>query len=321
MSNWYYVHNSERIGPVNEGELQKLIDEGTLHNESYIWTKGYEDWERFKNVYELSHILEEEAKAEAEANLAAAPQFDPAPENVAEAGPEDIDQTDPAMVFDDGADSLANELDADEEEYSIGERIEEAAPVEESDSQPEIDWTTLDENEKLFSIKIGLDRSGAETEYGPFNFSELRTLKEQNRISDKTFIFARGMSTWIFIADLPNYHAIFNSSPDEVTETDRRITTRKPFVARLFFHDNSDVFEGICRDVSVGGLQVLIGAFPANVGEEITMNVHPDNTEYSFVAKGTIVRLLEGQQGFSIRFVDLNSDAHNAIEQYVKQAE
>jgi len=68
-------------------------------------------------------------------------------------------------------------------------------------------------------------------------------------------------------------------------------------------------------------MQVLVSNFPGRVGEEISLNVHPDNSDYNFVASGKIVRRLDGDQGFSFRFTGLSEDAKNTIENYVGQSD
>ena len=45
--NWWYVEGSDRKGPVAEAELQNLLDLGTLNSDSFIWTKGFENWVKF----------------------------------------------------------------------------------------------------------------------------------------------------------------------------------------------------------------------------------------------------------------------------------
>jgi hypothetical protein len=40
---------------------------------------------------------------------------------------------------------------------------------------------------------------------------------------------------------------------------------RKPFIARIFFNNDKKFFEGICRDISVGGMQVLVDGFNGNM--------------------------------------------------------
>ena len=98
---------------------------------------------------------------------------------------------------------------------------------------------------------------------------------------------------------IPIYDDIFDDKKEDLSGDDRRKKNkRKPFVARMFYHNDSIVYEGICRDISIGGLQVLVDSFPGKIGDDISLNVHPENTDYSFVAGGKIVRILDGNQGF-----------------------
>lgn len=254
MTSWYYVEGKDRVGPVEEQELANLLENGTLDSESYIWTKGFDNWKKFFEVEELSHLLGSE------------------------------------------------------------EDEEELPPTE-------MNWESISKNEKIFLIKVGIDRGAEEVEYGPYSLSELSQAFNEKRINEKTLLFVPGrMDEWIFLADMPIYESIFNTLPPVIDEINRRKNNRKPFVARMFFHDEKFLFEGVCRDISIGGLQILVPQFPGKVGDEVSMNVHPDNSNYSFTAKGEIVRLLEGGQGFSLRFVDLSNEAKQAIESYVTRS-
>jgi len=254
MTSWYYVEGGDRVGPVEESELHSLFSNGTLNENSYVWKKGMENWEKAEVVSELSSML-----SRAEIN------FDGAP-----------------LV-------------------------------------KEINWNNISSDEKIFMIKVGIDRGTAEAEYGPFSMSQLKQAYDERRINDKTLIFVSGMESWVFLAELPIYEKVFNQMPPVIGEIDRRECSRKPFVARLFYHDNEQLFEGICRDISIGGMQVLVSGAPVNIGEKISLNVHPENTDFSFVADGEVVRILDGGQGFSLRFRDLKKDAKAAIEKYIEQ--
>lgn len=261
---WYYVQGSDRVGPIDEAELATLVGQKILNADSYIWRKGFDNWKKFREVEELSSLLEPARPV--------APMMPP-------------QKTTPQMP----------------------------SPI----VRVEIDWNTISSKERLFTIKTGLDRDGDETEYGPFTLDEMKMMFDEQRVNAKTLVFAPGMKTWSFLADLPIYESLFHSVPPVIDEVDRRKNLRKPFVARLLFHDQTVVYEGICRDVSVGGLQVLVSNFPAKVGDSIQLNVHPDNTDYCFVASGKVVRVLDGNQGFSLRFSELNAEAQNAIHQYI----
>lgn len=179
------------------------------------------------------------------------------------------------------------------------------------------EFSQLHEDEKSVYIKIGSDRGGNETEYGPFTKQVLKKLFEENRVNEKTFIFHSSMSDWTILADVEDFSEFFSQMPPVIADEDRRANTRKPFVARMFIQNNEEVFEGICRDISVGGMQVLIDRFPGNVGNKISINVHPENTNYHFTASGEIVRMLDGSGGFSFRFESLSDEAVTSISKYL----
>lgn len=69
MVNWYYVRGSERVGPVSVEVLRDLFTRQELNLESYVWRKGFQNWERLKDVAELdlsgkAPAVEEEIKTE-----------------------------------------------------------------------------------------------------------------------------------------------------------------------------------------------------------------------------------------------------------------
>ncbi|MBI2521936.1 MAG: DUF4339 domain-containing protein [Bdellovibrio sp.] len=185
------------------------------------------------------------------------------------------------------------------------------------------DWHTVDSNKKIFTIRIGPDRGQEIEEYGPFALDAVKSLLNENRINGKSLIFAPGMEEWIFITDTPLFDMTSGKKnlPPVIAPEERRKYVRRPFVARLLFHNNEDVCEGICRDISIGGLQILVADFPVSKGDVIQLNVHPDNSSVSFVAKGKIVRILEGRRGFSIRFEGLSTEAQASILKYVESDE
>lgn len=175
-------------------------------------------------------------------------------------------------------------------------------------------------SESSIFIKIGADRGAQEVEYGPYSLDLIKKLFIENRINAKTFVFAKGMKNWQLLADFDDFESIFSDVPPPIKDEDRRGAKRKPFIARMYIQSKKIVFVGICRDISIGGMQVLVDNFPGTVGERIAINVHPENTEYHFVASGNIVRMLDGGQGFSFRFVDLSEESSNAIKKYINEA-
>lgn len=174
-------------------------------------------------------------------------------------------------------------------------------------------------DERALWVRVGNDRGQAPNNYGPFTIAQLKKLFDENRINGKSLLFAQGMKEWKILADFPDYQEVFEELPPVIQEEDRRTSVRKPFIARLFIQNNKKLFEGVCRDISVGGMQVLLDDFGGKAGDKITINVHPENSEYHFAASGVVVRLLEGNAGFSFRFQGLSEEAKRAIEKYLQE--
>lgn len=173
--------------------------------------------------------------------------------------------------------------------------------------------------DNIIFIRVGVDRGAVATEYGPYSLNLLKKLFHENRINGKTEIFIKGTEGYMLLADFPEYEEIFHEVPPVIKESERRTTVRKPFIARLFIQNNKNLFEGICRDISIGGMQILMDKFDGKSGDKISINVHPENTDYHFTASGVVVRLLEGNAGFSFRFQGLSDEARRAIEKYIQE--
>lgn len=191
-------------------------------------------------------------------------------------------------------------------------------PQDDGPQAKEIHLQDLSAEERVIYIRIGNDRGGSANDYGPFSLKQLKQLFKENRVNAKTLLFVPGMKEWTLLADLPEYQEIFEEVPPVIKEADRRTAERKPFIARLFIQNNKRFFEGICRDISVGGMQVLLDNFQGKAGDKIAINVHPENSDYHFTASGVVVRLLEGNSGFSFRFQGLNDEAKRSIEKYLQ---
>jgi hypothetical protein len=53
MVNWYYVVGSERVGPVDVDTLKNLFLKDEINLNTYVWKKGFQNWERLSEVSEL----------------------------------------------------------------------------------------------------------------------------------------------------------------------------------------------------------------------------------------------------------------------------
>ena len=41
---WYYYVNNQQFGPVNEDEIIRLIQNGAIGRDTFLWTEGFTDW-------------------------------------------------------------------------------------------------------------------------------------------------------------------------------------------------------------------------------------------------------------------------------------
>lgn len=198
------------------------------------------------------------------------------------------------------------------------------APEPKADLGPKIEYRevslrNLPADERTIYIRIGNDRGLPPSDYGPFTVGQLKQLFNEKRINGKTMVFVPGMKEFKILGDLPEYQEIFEEAPPVIQESDRRSSVRKPFVARLFVQNNKKVFEGICRDISIGGMQILTDDFKGQAGDRIAINVHPENSDYCFTASGVVVRILDGNSGFSFRFQGLSDEAKRSVEKYLQE--
>lgn len=176
---------------------------------------------------------------------------------------------------------------------------------------------TVKPGEKSIYIKTGFDRGGTPKEYGPFDLDMIRKLYQTNRINGRTLVYFPGIDCWRILAVFSDFEEIFNELPPIIEDSDRRRWERKPFTARLFFTTDNQFYEGICKDLSLGGMQVLLYKFPGKVGEVIKLNVHPEDPSHQFVAKAKIVRIAKSDGALSMEFLELSDIAKKAIQNYL----
>ncbi len=193
-----------------------------------------------------------------------------------------------------------------------------SAPPNLPDLPPaQIDWDKLDAEKPQFAIRIGEDRGGDDKVLGLFTLNQFISFGEQNRINEKTLVYAKGMESWESLGNLPIFAVIFPK--EEPKPVERREGIRKPITARILFHDESEVFDGLVADISEGGLKIFINDFPGEIGDKISMNVHPEESDHSFVSNGEVVHVLEGNIGFSVKFIDLDKASKEAIKSFLKK--
>lgn len=164
-----------------------------------------------------------------------------------------------------------------------------------------------------------------DSQLGPFSAAEVRRSLKVGKIHGRVHAWREGLKGWERLERLDEFtEAVVHSAPalvkEEATREMRR-TERRPVVARILLSNQRTVFVGVCRDISLGGMQVLTDKVPGLVGTHIQLNVSPvegiTKTIAPFTAKGVIVRVLEDGKGFSFRFEELSPKARESIDLFI----
>jgi len=154
-----------------------------------------------------------------------------------------------------------------------------------------------------------------ETQTGPYPEIELKRLAATGQVSPEAYVWQEAFTDWKPISEI----SAFQVEARGAQGAERRESPRKPLVAGIYLTNEREVASGMCRDISVGGMQILTDAIPGKPGDRIHLNVMPPESTGlpAFVAHGTIVRILEDRRGFSFRFTGLSDEAKRSIERYI----
>ena len=159
-----------------------------------------------------------------------------------------------------------------------------------------------------------------ETQTGPYPETELKRLIQVGQVMAGAFVWQEAFSDWKPIHEVPEFSTGAAAQVQvQIKPSERRSAPRKPLVAQIYLTNQKEISSGVCRDISIGGMQVLTDALPGSTGEKIRLNVMPPGSTglKPFVAHGVIVRILEDKRGFSFRFTEINEEARASIERYV----
>lgn len=250
---WYTVVNSRPVGPLSAKEIVQRIQGGELNFASHVWKDGFSGWTRIYDVIDFKPLLPSE----------------------------------PSQTF-----------------IAEIQKSTQASPPPLSPKQ----------KEELRTWYVYLD----EANYGPISDREVELLIESGRVTSSTYMWQKGFADWQAASAIPAW-AKLTKGGAEAKKTDKRSTPRKPFETKILLTDGKEVGWALCRDISVGGMQVLMDRAPGPVGTQLKLNVNTQGGVQGFTCEGTIVRILEDGRGFSFRFTHLSGDAKSAIEKYIGQ--
>jgi hypothetical protein len=252
---WFTVVNARPVGPLSSKEIVQRIQAHEMNFASHVWKEGFSGWTRLYDVIDFKPLLPAEPGANLIAEIQKASTASPPP----------------------------------------------LAPAQ---------------KQELRTWYIYLD----EANYGPVSESEVLSLIQAGRVGPATFVWQKGFADWQPAKDIPNWaQALGGGAAAAKPMMDKRSAPRKPFEAKILLTDGKEVGWAICRDISVGGMQVLMDHSPGPAGTALRLNVNPHGNIPAFACEGVVVRILEDGRGFSFRFKGLSAEARNAIEKYIGQ--
>jgi len=250
---WYTLVSDRPIGPLSAKEIVQRIKAHELNFASHVWKDGFTGWTRIYDVIDFKPLLPAEPSA-----------------------------------------SLLEEIRSSSQ----------AAPPPLAPQQ----------KEELRVWYVYLD----EASYGPVSDREVTGLIESKRINAGTYMWTKGFADWQQGKDVDYWKKRF-LKPEAAKPADKRAAPRKPFETKILLTDGKEVGWAICRDISVGGMQVLMDHSPGPAGTQLKLNVNPQGNVPGFACEGVVVRILEDGRGFSFRFITLSIEAKTAIEKYIGQ--
>lgn len=175
-----------------------------------------------------------------------------------------------------------------------------------------------------------------ENQSGPYSVEEAISVAKINSLSlEESFAWREGMAGWSLLSEIDAFktkltsNLLPTSTASQVSThtnavTEKRTSPRKPLTAKVLITDGAEVVSGVCRDISVGGMQVLSNYAPARVGVSMKINVSPtdeSNPQFlPFVAEGIVVRIFEDKRGFSFRFSELHPQTKTILESLIRTA-
>lgn len=287
---WYIAIAGQPVGPLTATDVYQRVLNGEISWADFVWKPGQSGWERICEIKVFK---------------AAVPPV-PGREVLKEAR--------------EAAKPAAKSVTPPTRKPSARKAEEEAAP------EPVRNWFLY------FN----------DSQHGPVSDAELEHALGIGKINARVHAWKEGMSDWERIEKLPEFRdavARLKTAPvkragppprpdrKEPARIENRSSPRRPLVARILMASQKAgggaVGVAMCRDISVGGLQILTDQIPGEVGARVKMNVSATGAGSKiepFVAEGVIVRLLEDGRGFSFRFEKLSDAARRSIESYIANA-
>lgn len=154
-----------------------------------------------------------------------------------------------------------NLIETEEKSPPIEENftIKKVSQIFQDKIEPPKEYLHVQDFEKVFFIKTGLDRSFKEScFYGPYHLKKLQELFFQKRINGHTLVFFKGLSNWIYLAELDDYRTLFEDTPPEISIQARETKSKEKLIIIEVVLPTEEVLTGIGFRISTGSVECLL---------------------------------------------------------------
>ncbi|MCM2323048.1 MAG: GYF domain-containing protein [Oligoflexia bacterium] len=300
---WYITEGEQWIGPLSARDVYKKVLDREITLAHYVWRPGQAGWERICDLKVFQ---------------GAVPQLPP--KNI---------QKEVKEAVKDSAAATAAVKEPAKPAVKAATRTRRPPALEPEETTSE---ATFDE--RVWFLHYN------DSQFGPFSELEVSRFIAIGKVNGKVFAWRDGMDSWKRLEEVAEFRktpparkpTISKAEPltggqgirvERTVGKESRQEPRRPLVAKILMASENALVVGVCRDISVGGLQVLTDKVPGPVGSRVKLNVSSTGDDKKtritpFVAEGVIVRILEDGRGFSFRFDRLGDSARRAIEAYIR---
>jgi hypothetical protein len=293
---WYIALGDRWIGPLSASDVYERVLSQKITWAYFVWKEGQKEWMRLCDVRTFAGAVPQQPSKRIQQEV-----IEKSKETVQPA----VKQAKPAAARKTEAASASK--------ASAKAAAQSSSAVGSSGSADEKGWFLYYN----------------ETQFGPFSKEEVARFLDVGKINPRVHAWRTGLATWTRIETIESFKSIVKNlkpvpekskavtqAEAEKQKIEQRKTPRRPMIAKILLANQNDVSEAVCRDISVGGMQVLTDRVPGEVGQKVRLNVSSSAID-PFVAEGVIVRLLEDRKGFSFRFDRLTDQAKRSIERYI----
>jgi hypothetical protein len=165
------------------------------------------------------------------------------------------------------------------------------------------------------------------SEFGPLTTTEMQVILDKGTLNGKLYAWQPGMPKWLPIEEVGDLAKIAAQAAriasGQESDKDKRGAKRMPLLATVEYEvDGGPVLRGICRDISLTGMQVHASCRELTLGSGVRLVVFPvnENLMARFEVQARIARLHPSGTSFGVKFHNVSHSLSARIEAFARKA-